>query len=98
MSTHYISTCHDCKETLMWDRVAEEQAKEWHKNIFNKEHKGHDTQFFGDYDSESWDRAHDDDYYDLGIQDDETYITIRQVIRKNNVLDVFINAMKGEGK
>ncbi|QUS12827.1 hypothetical protein KEM64_15085 [Bacillus velezensis] len=73
MGHYYISTCHDCKETVMWSKCPEGWAKINHNTAFGHFHKGHDIQLFGDYDDESYSRAHSEEYHYFGIMDTDEF-------------------------
>ncbi|QFR56298.1 hypothetical protein PPK15_gp85 [Bacillus phage 000TH010] len=77
MGTYYISTCHDCKETVQWGKCPEEWAKINHNVAFGFFHKGHDIQLFGDYDDESWSRAYSKEYHNFGILNPDEYIPLQ---------------------
>lgn len=77
MGNYYISTCHDCKETVMWSKCPEEWAEINHIAAFCHFHEGHDTQLFGCYDDESYNRAYSEEYHDFGICDPDEYIPLQ---------------------
>ena len=68
MSVYYISACHDCKTTVMWSKVTEQLAQQWHNNY----HRGHCTEFGHDEDDEFYyDRT--SGYKDEGIADGDDF-------------------------
>lgn len=98
MGNYYISTCHDCKETVMWSKCPKGWAEIKHNIAFCHFHEGHDTQLFGDYDDESYSRAHLEEYHYFGIMDTDEYIP-SQIKRQSDTLRKHVEeiAANGEG-